>query len=171
MKIYDAALLATAVGLTCSTVFLFASDYPETFVPASHPPPVETSVPPTKDFIAIVIHGTSGACRPRDPGSQDSRAHFVVPPEGGDGGVRIEATPRWREQLTAEHTRNRTVNRRSIAIWVELPAPEASPSPAQAAALAALVVRLRSLYGIPAERIFTHSGVDVSTTCGSTAAP
>lgn len=166
MKFFDAALLSTAIGLTCSSVFLFASDYPASFVPTSAPPPVESTAPRSKDFIAIVIHG-SPACRSSDPGSQDSKAHFVIPGEGEDGVVRIEATARWREQLTAEHTRNKAVNRRSIAIWLVLPGPDFGPSPAQTAALAGLVDRLRSIYGIPLERTFTHSDVDVDTTCGS----
>jgi N-acetylmuramoyl-L-alanine amidase-like protein len=167
VKIYDAALLSTAIGLTCSTVFLFASDYPASYVPTASPPPIETTAPRSKDFIAVVIHGASAACRARDPGSQDSRAHFIVPAEGEDGVVRIEATPRWREQLTAEHTRNKPVNRRSIAVWVDLPSPDSEPSPAQATALAGLVARLRAVYGIPAEHIFTHAEVDVETTCGA----
>jgi N-acetyl-anhydromuramyl-L-alanine amidase AmpD len=116
-----------------------------------------------------VIHGASAACRARDPGSQDSKAHFIVPQEGEDGVVHIEATARWREQLTAEHTRNKTVNRRSIAVWLELESPDSLPSPAQSEALARLVARLRSVYGIPADRIFTHSEVDVETMCGSAA--
>jgi hypothetical protein len=168
VRIFDAALLSTAIGLTCSSVFLFASDYPASFVPTISPPPVETTAPRSRDFIAVVIHGASASCRAREPGSQDSKAHFVVPLEGEDGAVRVEATARWREQLTAEHTRNRTVNRRSIAVWMDLPAPDAGPSSAQAAALAALLERLRSVYGIPADRIFTHFEVDVETTCGST---
>ena len=116
-----------------------------------------------------MIHGASAACRARDPGSQDSKAHFIVPQEGEDGVVHIEATARWREQLTAEHTRNKTVNRRSIAVWLELESPDSLPSPAQSEALARLVARLRSVYGIPADRIFTHSEVDVETMCGSAA--
>ncbi len=168
VKIFDAALLSTAIGLTCSSVYLFASDYPATYVPTAAPPPVETTVPLSKDFIAVVIHGASAACRAREAGSQDSKAHFIVPAEDAEGVVRIEATPRWREQLTAQHTRNKIVNRRSIAVWVDLPMPESEPSPAQSAALAVLVDRLRALYGIPAERIFTHAEVDVGTTCGST---
>ena len=166
MKIFDAALLSTAIGLTCSSVFLFASDYPDSYVTMTAPPPLETTVPRTKDFIAVVIHGASKTCRARDPGSQDSRAHFIVPAEDLDGTVRIEATPRWKEQLTAEHTRNKTVNRRSIAVWIELSGPEAEPSPAQSAALDGLIDRLKALYGIPAEHIFTHAEVDVDTTCG-----
>jgi len=166
VKLFDAALLSTAIGLTCSSAFLFASDYPASFVPTEAPPPVETTAPRSKDFIAVVIHAAA-TCRARDPGSQDSRAHFVVPLEGEDGVVRIEATSRWREQLTAEHTRNKTVNRRSIAVWLECPAADVSPSPAQFAALAKLLERLKSVYGIPAERIFTHSEVDIDTTCGT----
>ena len=171
VKFFDAALLSAAIGLTCSSVFLFASDYPGTFVPTCSPPPVETTAQRSKDFIAIVIHGASPACRHREPGSQDSKAHFVVPMEGDDGVVRIEATTRWREQLTADHTRNKTVNRRSIAVWMELATAESLPSPAQSEALRRLVDRLRSVYGIPAERIFTHSEVDVATTCGSAVRP
>jgi N-acetyl-anhydromuramyl-L-alanine amidase AmpD len=166
VRFFDAALLSTAIGLTCSSVFLFASDYPSSFVPASAEAPLETSVPRSKDFIAIVIHGAS-TCRAQEPGSKDSRAHFLVPQEDANGLVAIEATPRWREQLTAQHTRNRTVNRRSVAVWVELAVPDAGPSPAQAAALARLVERLRTAYGIPAERVFTHAEVDVDVTCGS----
>src|SRR5262245_14006694 len=154
MRLFDAALLSTAIGLTCSSVFLFASDYPASYVQTAAPLPLETTVPRSKEFLAIVIHG---ACTPADPGSQDTKAHFVVPMEDEDGVVRIEATPRWKEQLTAEHTRNKTVNRRSIAVWVRLPGPDFGPSPAQSAVTAALVEKLRSNYGIPAERVFTHA--------------
>ena len=167
MKILDAALLSTAIGLTCSTLFLFASDYPSGYVPTVLPPPLETTVPHSKDFMAIVIHGSSEACRKSDPGSRDSRAHFVVPMEDEEGVVRIESTPRWREQLAATHTRNLAVNRRSIAVWVDLPVPGAEPSPAQRAALADLVARLRAQYGIPEHRVFAHAEVDVQTGCGS----
>ena len=156
-----------AIGLTCSSAFLFASDYPASFVPTEPPPPLEITAPRSKDFIAVVIHGAAPGCRARDPGSQDSRAHFIVPLEGEDGVVRIEATSRWREQLTAEHTRNKTVNRRSIAVWMELPGADINPSPAQSAALVRLLERLKAIYGIPAERIFTHADVDVDTTCGN----
>ena len=166
MRIFDAALLSTAIGLTCSSVFLFASDYPASFVPTAPPPPVETTAPRSKEFIAIVIHAAA-TCKPRDPGSQDSRAHFIVPLEDESGIVRIEATSRWREQLTADHTRNKTVNRRSIGVWVELASPDAVPSPAQSSALASLTGRLRAICGIPAERVFTHADVDVDTKCGT----
>jgi hypothetical protein len=171
LKIFDAALLSTAIGLTCSSVFLFASDYPASFVPTTSPPPLETTVPRSKDFIAVVIHGASVSCRARDPGSQDSRAHFIVPLEGEDGVVRVESTPRWREQLIAEHTRNKAVNRRSIAVWMDLTSPDSSPSPGQAAALRALLERLRAVYGIPANLIFSHAEVDVETTCGAVVGP
>jgi hypothetical protein len=164
VKFFDAALLSTAIGLTCSSVFLFASDYPGSFVPAAATAPLETTAPRSKDFIAIVIHG---ACRAQEPGSKDSRAHFRVPREDASGFVAIEATPRWKEQLTSEHTRNRTVNRRSIAVWVDLAARDAGPSPAQAAALALLVERLRSTYGIAGDLVFTHADVDVDVTCGA----
>lgn len=163
MRIFDAALLSTAIGLTCSSVYLFASDYPASFVPTTAPPPIETTVPRSKDFIAVVIHA---GCKPSAPGSKDSQAHFVIPQEGDDGVVRIEATARWREQLTGEHTRNKTVNRRSIAVWIVVPGPDFGPSAAQTSALATLVDRLRSVYGIPAERIFTHAEVDVDVKCG-----
>jgi N-acetyl-anhydromuramyl-L-alanine amidase AmpD len=166
VRIFDAALLSTAIGLTCSSVFLFASDYPASFVPTAPPPPVETTAPRSKDFVAVVIHAAA-TCKPRDPGSQDSRAHFIVPQEDQSGIVRIEATPRWREQLAADHTRNKTVNRRSIGVWVELASPDAVPSPAQSSALASLVGKLRTNYGIPPERVFTHAEVDVETKCGT----
>jgi hypothetical protein len=164
MKMFDAGLLSLAIGLTCSSVFLYASDYPASFVPTAAPLPVETAVPRSKDFLAIVIHG---ACKPAEPGSQDTKAHFVVPAEGEDGVVRIESTPRWKEQLTAEHTRNKTVNRKSIAVWIQLPGADFSPSPAQVSATAALVEKLKAVYGIPPERVFTHADVDVDTTCGA----
>ena len=166
VRFFDAALLSTAIGLTCSSVFLFASDYPASFVPATPGAPIETTVPRSKDFIAIVIHGAS-ACRAQEPGSKDYRAHFLVPQEDATGVVSIESTPRWREQLTADHTRNRTVNRRSIAVWVELKAADSSPSPAQSAAVTTLVERLRSVYGIPADMVFTHAEVDVDVKCGA----
>ncbi|HTF55947.1 MAG TPA: peptidoglycan recognition family protein [Planctomycetota bacterium] len=171
MKILDAALLSTAIGLTCSTLFLFASDYPEGYVPTVLPPPLETSVPRSKEFLAIVVHGASDDCRKSDPGSRDSRAHFVVPVEDERGAVRIESTPRWREQLAAAHTRNLVVNRRSIAVWVEIPTPGSDPSPAQKAALADLITRLRAQYGIPGSRVFAHADVDVQTSCGSGVVP
>lgn len=166
MKIFDAALLATAFGLTCSSVFLFASDYPGSFVPAAAPLPIETTAPRSKDFIAIVVHAAAG-CRASDPGSQDSRAHFTIPREDESGLVTVEATARWRDQLAAEHTRNKVVNRRSIAVWLDLSKDDARPTPAQTAALAGLVERLRSVYGIPKDRVFTHEDVDVETKCGA----
>ena len=164
MKIFDAALLSTAIGLTCSSVFLYASDYPASFVPSVSQVPVETTAPRSEDFIAIVIHA---GCKAQAAGSQDSKAHFIVPREGDDGVVRIEATPRWKEQLTAEHTRNKTVNRRSIGVWVELASPDAVPSPAQSSALSTLIGKLRTNYGIPPDRVFTHADVDVETKCGT----
>ncbi|HEY3225365.1 MAG TPA: peptidoglycan recognition family protein [Planctomycetota bacterium] len=171
MKILDAALLSTAIGLTCSTLFLFASDYPEGYIPTVLPPPLETSVPRSKEFLAIVVHGASDDCRRSDPGSRDSRVHFVVPVENAEGAVRIESTTRWREQLAAAHTRNLVVNRRSIAVWVEIPTAESDPSPAQMAALADLISRLRAQYGIPENRVFAHADVDLETTCGSGSVP
>jgi len=166
LRIFDAALLSTAIGLTCSSVFLFASDYPGSFVPAATPLPVESIAPRSKDFIAIVVHASAG-CRASDPGSQDSRAHFMIPRQDESGLVRVEATARWRDQLAAEHTRNKTVNRRSIAIWLDLPGKDENPTPAQSAALTGLVDRLRSMYGIPRDRVFTHEDVDVETKCGA----
>lgn len=171
MKILDAALLSTAIGLTCSTLFLFASDYPEGYVPTVLPPPLETSVARSKEFLAIVVHGASDDCRKSDPGSRDSRAHFVIPVEDAGGAVRIESTPRWREQLAAAHTRNLVVNRRSIAVWVEIPVAGADPTPAQEAALADLIARLRAQYGIPEDRVFAHAEVDLETKCGSGVVP
>jgi hypothetical protein len=167
MKILDAALLSLALGLTCSTLFLFGSDYPAGYVPTVPPPPLMTDVPRSMEFRAIVLHGASPGCRRADPGSRDSRAHFVVPAEDDAGRVLVEATSRWREQLAAVHTRNVAVNRRSISVWVDLPAPGASPSPAQRAALVDLVKRLQAQFGIPVSRVFAHAEVDLDAPCGA----
>jgi len=167
MKILDAALLSLALGLTCSTLFLFGSDYPAGYVPTVPPPPLGTDVPHSMEFRAIVLHGASPACLRAEPGSRDSRAHFVVPVEDDAGRVLIEATPRWREQLAAVHTRNVMVNRRSIAVWVDLADSSDSPSPAQKAAILDLVNRLRAQFGIPASRVFAHADVDLDAPCGA----
>jgi N-acetyl-anhydromuramyl-L-alanine amidase AmpD len=116
------------------------------------------------DYKAIIIHGPSSACPRTRPGSRDVQAHFIIPPIDATGTVRPEPTARWKEQLAATHTRNTSVNRKSISIWID--APSGEPAAVQIEALRDLVGRLRAEYGIAADRIYSHAEVD-TVSCGA----
>jgi N-acetyl-anhydromuramyl-L-alanine amidase AmpD len=168
MKPVDVLLLSFAIGLTAFTVHVF-SDAPPPSAPA---PEALTRAPANPAFRSVVLHhsathGGSAAAFERNHRTRlgGLAYHFVIGNGSGRPDGTVEIGYRWRDQLTAPHTKNAEANRESIAVCLVGDFQSKGPTVRQAQALIDLLTRLCREYKIPAERVRSHREVDAETLC------
>lgn len=139
MILFDRALLALAVGLTLSTVYLFASDYPGGDASPSPLPPLPGR--------AIVLHDTGSPHR--QPGLR-LLYHGVV------SRTALWSEEAWKGTLLP-HTARTEINEASLSIGVD---PDFETE-----ALLEFLTRLCREYHIPSRRILAHEELEKDRTC------
>lgn len=181
MKPFDVLLLSFAIGLTAFTAYIF-SGAPAPAAPSSAGqgsasegrPPAEapTRAPANPAFRSIVLHhsathGGSAAAFERDHRTRlgGLAYHFVIGNGSGRPDGTVETGYRWRDQLTAPHTKNAEANRESIAICLVGDFQARGPTDRQVQSLMDLLDRLCRDYRIPADRVRSHREVDAETLC------
>ena len=90
--------------------------------------------------------------------------HFVIGNGEGMSDGAVEATFRWRGQLSGAHAGDAAANDRGVGVAFVGDFTKTDPTPAQLAAARRLIVHLRAKYRIPADRVLPH-GALVATKC------